>query len=93
MTVTLDGPTSQSFTLDPCPNCPVYTSPSEVTECSQDIAWQDVTLPPGNYRLQISWEGANTPLYAGPHTIVPDAQYGSCYYIVEGMTTQRAPAS
>ena len=92
MTVTLDGPTSESFTLDPCPDCPVYTSPSEVTECRQDIAWQDVTLPPGNYRLQISWEGAGTPLYAGPHTLVPNAQYGSCYFIIETMTIQSAPA-
>jgi hypothetical protein len=87
MTVSLDGPVSMSFTLDACPDCVIYSSPNEVTSCRADIDWEDVTLPPGNYRIQITWgAGATVESLAGPQTYVPDAAYGSCYFIVEANT-------
>lgn len=83
MTISFDGPVSMSYTLDACPDCVVYSNPSEVTSCRTDIDWEDVTLPPGNYRVQISWAGASVESLAGPQTFVPDALYGSCYFIVQ----------
>jgi len=86
MTITLEGPVSQSFTLDACPDCIIYGSAAEVSSCRADIAWQDFTLPPGNYRVEISWTGSSVVPLAGPQTYVPNAQYGSCYFIVEAQT-------
>jgi hypothetical protein len=86
MVITLEGPTSMSFTLDACPDCIIYGSPSEVSSCRADIDWEDFAIPPGNYRVEITWTSSSVVPLAGPQTYVPDAQYGSCYFIVEAQT-------
>ncbi|HLT20113.1 MAG TPA: hypothetical protein VKZ96_11695 [Thermomicrobiales bacterium] len=84
MTVTLDGPVARTIELPACDDCPIYTQSAPPGACREDIPWHDETLPPGNYRVHLSWSGSNTLPLAGPQTYVPDAQYGTCFFIVEG---------
>jgi hypothetical protein len=83
MFVQLDGPVSRFLSLAPCPTCIVYANASQVTSCLDTIEWKDTTLPPGNYRVQISYTGGNVRPGAGDWTIVSDADYGSCWFVVE----------
>jgi hypothetical protein len=84
MTVQLDGPVSRSITVPACGDCVVY-SPANLPEfCREDIPWHDEMLPPGNYRIQITWTGGEATPLAGPQTYVPDAAYGTCLFIIEG---------
>ncbi|CAN5600740.1 hypothetical protein BH23CHL2_BH23CHL2_15820 [soil metagenome] len=84
MIVQLDGPVSRTITVPACPGCEVYSVFAPPTFCRDDIPWHDEYLPPGNYRLQISWSGSDTSPLAGPQTYVPDAGYGTCFFILEG---------
>jgi len=83
MVVQIDGPVSRTITLPQCDGCPVYPVSAPPSSCRDDIPWHDEFLPPGNYRVQITWSGSNTPPLAGPQTYVPDAGYGTCFFILE----------
>lgn len=85
LTVQMDGPVSRTITIPACDDCQVYSTTSPPTFCRDDIPWQDELLPPGNYRVQISWSGSQTTPLAGPQTYVPDAEYGTCFFILEGL--------
>ncbi len=85
MTVQIDGPVSRTINLPACDDCPVYTSFAPPGFCREDIPWHDDILPPGNYRVQITWSGGNASSIGGPQTYVPDAEYGTCFFIIEGL--------
>ncbi|MEZ4521595.1 MAG: hypothetical protein R3A46_08130 [Thermomicrobiales bacterium] len=85
MTVQLDGPVSRTVTIPPCDSCQVYPITAPPSSCIDEIPWHDEFLPPGNYRVQISWNGSQTSMLAGPQTYVPDAGYGTCFFILEGL--------
>ena len=83
LTIRMDGPVSRTITLAACIGCPIYTPSAPPSFCRNDIPWNDEFLPPGNYRVQISWSGSDTTPLAGPLTYVPDAAYGTCFFILE----------
>ena len=85
MIVQLDGPVSRTITIPACDDCVVYTVFNPPTFCRDDIPWHDEVLPPGNYRLQVSWNGGNASPLGGPVTYVPDASYATCFFIIEGL--------
>lgn len=82
MTVTFTGPTTYTMAIPACPTCIVYPNDAAVDSCRSDAPHASVSLPPGNYRVQVTWSGANTIPSGGPWTFVPDATYGACWYIV-----------
>ena len=85
LTIQMDGPVSRTINLPACVDCTVYSPTSPPSFCRDDLAWHEETLPPGNYRMQVSWENGTTTPLAGPQTFVPDAGYGTCYFILEGL--------
>jgi hypothetical protein len=89
LTITFEGPVTQTLTIDACPDCVEYTSSAAFTNCRNDIPYQDVTLPPGNYKVSTEHGASNVTRGSGPWTIVPNGEYGECIYVVR----QRAPAS
>ena len=80
MTIFLDGPVAETMSIPACVDCVVYDSPAQFEGCRNDTPVDTVTLPPGNYRVEITWAGEALPA-AGHWTIVPDAFYGSCWYV------------
>jgi hypothetical protein len=82
MTITFTGPTAYTMTIPACPTCVVYPSDAAVDSCRSDAPAGTATLPPGNYRVQVTWAGPNTAPSGGPWTFVPDASYGACWYVV-----------
>ncbi len=85
MVVSIDGAVSSSYTLPACDDCEIYTSADQIEACRNDIAYEDLVLPAGNYRLQISWPDSDARNLAGPQTYVPNAIYASCYAVVENL--------
>ncbi len=85
MTVQMDGPISRTITLPACDSCPIYNPLLPPSACRDDIPWSDEMLPPGTYRVQVSWDNSSTTPLAGPQTYVPDAGYGTCFFILEGL--------
>lgn len=84
LTIQMDGPVSRTITLPACDGCPVYSPFAPPSACRDDIPWHDEILPPGNYRVQVSWQSGSTTPLAGPQTYVPDGGYGTCFFILEG---------
>ncbi len=84
LVVEIDGPVSRTINLPACEDCPIYSFVPPLF-CREDIPWHEEMLPPGNYRLQATWSGVSTPSIAGPQTFVPDATYGACIFIVQGL--------
>jgi hypothetical protein len=84
LTVQIDGPVSRTITIPACGDCQIYSPFNPPAFCREDIPWHDEMVPPGNYRLQLTWSGGEATPLAGPQTYVPDAAYGTCFYIIEG---------
>ncbi len=83
LTIQMDGPVSRTITVPACGDCEVYSVAAPPSSCRSDIPWHDEFLPPGNYRVQVFWSGSDTTPLAGPQTYVPDAEYGTCFFILE----------
>jgi hypothetical protein len=82
MVVQFDGPTSATLTLPPCPSCIVYPSEEAFVECEDDIPEETVLMPPGTYRVTIGYSTGSVTPVAGHWTLVPNADYASCYAVI-----------
>ena len=85
LVIQMDGPVSRTITLPACDSCPIYNPFTPPSFCRDDIPWHDEIMPAGNYRLRVSWTNDSTTPLAGPQTYVPDASYGTCFFILEGL--------
>ena len=83
MVVEFSGPETTQMVIPACEECVVFPHEHAFTGCWEEIDWQEVTLPPGNYRVTISWPGSNARAGAGPQTYVPNGDYYTCWAIVE----------
>jgi hypothetical protein len=82
LTVTLDGPHSQTLDLPACDGCDVTNQPPAA--CSPDAPRTTIDIPPGAYLVTSTRPAGDAPPLAGPWTFVPNAAYGACFFIVDG---------
>jgi hypothetical protein len=82
MQVTFDGPTSQTVTVDPNPGGIVYPNDGAFQGCNEEVPVGDIMLPPGNYRVKFDYLGGNVAPGRDYWTLIPDALYSGCYYVV-----------
>ena len=83
MIVEFSGLETKTIVIPACEGCVVFPNDAAFDGCWDQIDWQEVTLPPGNYRVELSWPGSNARVGAGPQTYVPNGDYSSCWAIVE----------
>lgn len=82
--VTIEGPVRQVLTLGGCPDCMVYPLDSGRVACREDLEWQGLILPPGNYLIWVRWLEVEVPPLGGYWTLVANADYGgNCFYVVQ----------
>ena len=82
--ITFDGPTSHVMTIPACPSCIVYPPNLPPSGCLDDLPYQEVQLPAGNYRIQMDWLGsAKTDHPGGPWTLVPNSLINMCWFLIE----------
>ena len=85
MVVEFSGPETARIAIPACEECIVFPNKNSFTGCWPQIEWKELTLPPGNYKVEISWPGSNARAGAGPQTYVPNADYGVCWAIIKGL--------
>jgi hypothetical protein len=82
--MTIEGPIRQVLTLGACPGCMVYPFDSGRVACREDLEWQGLILPPGNYLIWVRWLEGEVPPIGGYWTLVANADYGgNCLYVVQ----------
>jgi len=80
ITIQLDGPVSRTISLPACDGCIVWPSPQSFPGCADDTPYDEVLLPPGNYRAVVTFHDAQSDNLIAHWTLVPNADYGMCYY-------------
>lgn len=80
LTVTLEGPESQTLEIAACEGCQSASEPP--VSCSPDAPSATIDILPGTYLVTSRRPESDAPPLSGPWTIVPDAGYGACFFIV-----------
>lgn len=84
--ITLDGPSSQTVTIDANPNGDIQPPSDADVECDFDAPTAEIVLPSGNYRIEIDFLDGEVDPRRGYWTIVPDAAYATCFRVSGGET-------
>jgi hypothetical protein len=93
LAVELDGPVSQRLSIPPCEGCGVYRSPLGFDGCHDASPREQVIVPPGTYRVTIRFDQPRIPPEIGTWTLMSDAIYGECRYVIDhGDPARRYPA-
>ncbi len=80
LTITLEGPESQTLDLPPCEGCQSTNRPP--SSCSPEAPTTTVDILPGNYLVTSSRPDGNVLPLSGPWTLAPNAGYGACFFVV-----------
>ena len=80
LVVTLAGPESQTVELPPCVGC--QSTPEPPSSCAPDAPSATLDILPGTYLVTSRRTESDAPPLSGPWTLVPDAGYGACFFIV-----------
>jgi hypothetical protein len=91
MTITFEGEQNRTMSIGPCVGCIVYPPGTELQQCADDLPGNDILLRPGNYRVTIDYPGQDVISGQGHWTLVPEAGYASCFYVVEQPASSPAP--
>jgi hypothetical protein len=83
MTIAIDGPVERQLTLPACDGCTIHPRTQPILACRDDVAEHDVLLPPGNYRIQVSWDGKDTDHLGGHWTLVPNSLLDTCWVLIQ----------
>ena len=78
--VTFEGATSAPLILDGCPGCQVLDTAPDA--CSPDAPRASIALPPGSYSVTVNRPAGGVQPLAGTWTLLPDASYGACFFMV-----------
>jgi hypothetical protein len=80
LTVTLAGPESQTIELPACEDCQSTSQPP--SSCSPDAPSTTLDILPGSYLVTSQRPDGDAPPLSGPWTVVPNAGYGACFFVV-----------
>ncbi len=80
LTVTLAGPESQTIELPACEGCQSTSQPP--LSCSPDAPSTTLDILPGTYLVTSQRPDGDAPPLSGPWTVVPNAGYGACFFVV-----------
>lgn len=80
--IELDGPESRTIELPGCPGCEDGNAPP--SSCAPEAPRETLDLPSGTYLLTSTRPGGAAPPMAGHWTLLPDRQYGACFFVIEG---------
>jgi hypothetical protein len=80
LVVTLEGPESQTVELPACEGCQSTSEPP--SSCAPNAPSTTVGILPGTYLVTSQRTESDVPSLSGPWTVVPDAGYGACFFIV-----------
>ena len=83
MTMRLTGPVDLTITIPGCPDCPVYPRAEPPLACRPDTPHEETLLPPGNYRIEVSYATPDTDRPTGHWTLTPDTLLDTCWVLVE----------
>jgi hypothetical protein len=78
--VTLQGPESQTINLPGCEGCQSTSQPP--SSCSPDAPTATLDILPGSYLVTSQRPEGDAPPLSGPWTVVPNAGYGACFFVV-----------
>ncbi|MEZ4521593.1 MAG: hypothetical protein R3A46_08120 [Thermomicrobiales bacterium] len=78
--VTLQGPESRTFDVPACDGCESTSEPP--SSCSSNAPSITLDIPPGTYTVTSERPDSDAPPLTGPWTIVPNAGYGACFFVV-----------
>lgn len=80
LTITFNGPAAAAIELPGCPECQIFETPP--TSCHSAAPQQSLTLPAGSYTVNSSRPGSRAQPLSGVWTLLPDAHYGACFFII-----------
>jgi hypothetical protein len=82
LTIALAGPAELELTLPACGDCVVYPRDEPPLLCRPGIPEQEYLLPPGNYRVQVTYHGPDSDRPGGYWTLVPDSVVDTCWVLL-----------
>lgn len=80
LVITLEGPESQTIDLPACDGCESAAEPPSV--CAPDAPSATIDILPGSYLVTSQRPAGDAPPLSGPWTLLPDAGYGACFFVI-----------
>ncbi len=80
LTVTFEGPESRTVEVEACEGCESTSEPP--SSCAVDAPSVTIDIQPGSYLVTSNRPESDAPPLSGPWTVVPNAGYGACFFIV-----------